>query len=524
MRKSVLVTVSVLVGLGLSALPAQARSYPSPVPIPQQTTDAGPVFIGDVAVPAPVTTRAIPQNPSMSTNPFSNLHNDTYMSDTYPIWGPLGRGSSVSSTWLGTQQVPVAIVVGMTIDRAGRLVAGAVKTDLQTAHVQLTLIHPTTLKTLATFDLPGQTATAGFRPAGAYFYSDERDRTVVGTPDREVWVISHTASSFTVEETYDLTAAIPEGDAIQALQPDFSGHIWFTSKGNQAHGGVVGTLDLDSGEVLGTYPMPVGERIVNSHAADENGGVYIASTTTMYRFDADPDGAPAVTWSAFYGPGARVKPGQTDVGTGTTPTLVGSDYVTITDNNDPYMNVLVYRRDTGELTCTVPVFEAGEGSTENSLVATDTSIIVENNYGYTNTNATTGGHSTTPGLTRIDLVTDSADGVTCQEAWTNDTVIIPTVVTKMSLANGLIYTYTKPVSTDGIDRWYFTALDFRTGEIAYQQLAGTGILYNNHYAPVYLSPHGTFYVGVLGGIVAMNDTPRPWARVAPASSLLGAPR
>ena len=75
----------------------------------------------------------------------------------------------------------------------------------------------------------------------------------------------------------------------------------------------------------------------------------------------------------------------------------------------------------------------------------------------------------------------------------------------MSLANGLIYTYTKPKGPATTDAWCFTAVDFRTGEVVYQRLAGTGILYNNHYAGAYLGPDGGLYVGVLGGLVAMWD-------------------
>ena len=95
----------------------------------------------------------------------------------------------------------------------------------------------------------------------------------------------------------------------------------------------------------------------------------------------------------------------------------------------------------------------------------------------------------------------------CRTVWTNKEVSAPSSVNKMSVANGLIYAYTKskgPANTDG---WYFTALDFESGAVVYSQLAGTGLLYNNHYAPVYLGPDGkTAYVGVLGGLIAIRDT------------------
>ena len=61
---------------------------------------------------------------------------------------------------------------------------------------------------------------------------------------------------------------------------------------------------------------------------------------------------------------------------------MGDKYVTITDNGQPRMHVLVYSRDNGELVCSEPVFQPGRASNENSLIATDKSIIVENNFGY----------------------------------------------------------------------------------------------------------------------------------------------
>ena len=54
---------------------------------------------------------------------------------------------------------------------------------------------------------------------------------------------------------------------------------------------------------------------------------------------------PQVRWSATYDRGTRQKPGQLSQGSGTTPTLIGKDLVAITDNAEPRMNVLFYKRD-----------------------------------------------------------------------------------------------------------------------------------------------------------------------------------
>ena len=106
-----------------------------------------------------------------------------------------------------------------------------------------------------------------------------------------------------------------------------------------------------------------------------------------------------------------------------------------------------------------------------------------------------------PGLARVDL---KRHGRGCRLVWTNRSVSAPTVVPKLSLANGLIYIYSKPAGP--LDPWYWTALDFRTGKVVYKQLAGTGgFSYNNNYAGLALGRNRTVYLGVIGGIIAMRD-------------------
>ena len=502
---------------------------PNPFPIPnQQDARSVPTFIGGAAVANPIEAPSVPQNPWMAPNPDSNGHGDSYMSDTYERPGPLGKSPRVRSAWLATLEgdprfYPPTDLVGIPVivafDRQGYIVAGVIKfrSAEGLAYVQLTLIHPESLATLAKFDLPAEPlALGGFRPAGAYFYLDEQDRVVVGTKDNELWRVSHARDasghwsfSHDPKDTFSLASAISSGDKLEAVVPDWAGRLWFTTKG-----GVVGLVDTASGKLHYTWQLrQAGERIVNSHAVDEDGGVYVVSTQAMYRFDADADGTPKVSWREPYDAGTHVKEGQVDIGSGTTPTLMGKDYVAITDNGQPRMHVLVFRRARNEaaprLVCAQPVFQPGNASNENSLIATDRSIIVENNFGYKSPEKdTTHGRTSKAGIARVDVAEDG----TCRTVWSNETISIPSVISKMSLANGLIYTYTKPKGPATTDAWYFTAVDFRTGEVVYHRLAGTGILYNNHYAGAYVGPDGGLYVGVLGGLVAMWDVDESEAR------------
>ena len=131
-------------------------------------------------------------------------------------------------------------------------------------------------------------------------------------------------------------------------------------------------------------------------------------------------------------------------------------------------------------------------------------IVVENNYGYTGPTATMEGARTEPGVERVDV---DADGVGCRKVWHSDE-ISPSLVPKLSLANGLVYVYTQDPG-DSDDSWFLTALDFRTGKTVWDRFTGQGIAFNNNYAPVSIGPDGSAYVGVLGGLLLVRDKSAP---------------
>jgi outer membrane protein assembly factor BamB len=209
-----------------------------------------------------------------------------------------------------------------------------------------------------------------------------------------------------------------------------------------------------------------------------------------------------VVWQTAYDHGSEKKPGQLSAGSGTTPTVLPSGLVAITDNADPQMHVQFYDVVDGGLVCEAAVFGQGESASDNSLVAVgDASVVVENNYGYEAPWTTMVGHATPGGLARVDA--DPTTGE-CTVGWQSD-VVAPTSVAKVSLATGLVYAYTTRPSWWGVSAWYLTAIDARTGETAWSVRTGTGTLYNNHYSAVTLGPDGSAYVATLGGMVRVTD-------------------
>lgn len=493
----------------LPAATAGSAAAAGAIPIPPDPRD---LLIerdtGAPATPRPLPAQWVPRHPFMAPNERSNIHNDAYQTDASNGVGPLGQNPATKSTLF------VGECASVTFDRRGRIVTVCVTITGAT----LRILDPKTLATIASYELPPRRGVFSFSnfSGGGYFYLDHRDRAVISTFDGTIVWVKVGASTLRKVREIDVSGATG-GAAIQSALPDWSGRIWFVSQD-----GAIGMIDR--GGAVHALRLPAGEEIANSFAIDESGGVFIVSTHALYRFDA-VDGEPAVTWRKRYNRGERVKPGQVSIGSGTTPTLIGSaaepggGWIAITDNADPRMNVLVFRRGKagpGSALCRQPVFARGRSADENSLIAVPGGLIAENNYGYAGplSNGVARIPDTEPGLVRIDV--DYANGG-CHIAWENDTVRIPTVVAKVSLGTGLLYAYTHPSAAElpwkGLplpallapDSWYFTGIDVRTGREVFSTLAGTGLGFNNNYAPVTLGPDGAAYVGVLGGLLRIAD-------------------
>jgi hypothetical protein len=184
---------------------------------------------------------------------------------------------------------------------------------------------------------------------------------------------------------------------------------------------------------------------------------------------------------------------------------MGRDYVAIADNADPYVHALVYWRGTSmtgsRLVCSVPLFPAYQGAVNNAFSATDTSLVIENTYGYVDASSVTGGATTVPGISRVDLVPATE---TCELVWTSN-LSVPPAAGKLSIQDGRFYCYTKnPDPVGGTDPWTFSAVDFDTGAPLYQVLTGYGTPYDDHYSSISVAPDGTAYVGVTSGMLRID--------------------
>ena len=447
------------------------------------------------------------------------MHSDSFSSGVSNNPGPLGVNPLILTQSLGVIGGECAT---MTFDPRGFLYS----VSAGFASMQLIAFEPYSLEPLAVYPLPRREsselpididAIMNDTSGGAYFHADNHFRPVIAGADRHLRVYQLNVDEFSGSSTYEWIV-VEDYDTNDHLEqyrfvdnkgasrlpritdaiPDWDGNFWFTCRE-----GIIGIIDRDSRHIT-SIKLAGNEEIQNSLSVAED-GVYLVSDFALYRFERDSlSGEPTSTWREEYDRGTVLKPGSLTVGSGTTPTLLGSDLVAIADNADGQSNLLVYlRRDDvvgdrciGKL----PLFAPHESVAENSFIGYKNSIIVMNNYGYQGpfrNNVTAGG------VTRIDVRPDRSG---FDVVWTSDEAM-QTTLPRLSTDNGLIYFYTRqPVPGRSNARaWYFVMLDFETGQTVNKILAGTGELMNSNWGQIYLGPNGHAYMGVLNGIISLSD-------------------
>ena len=221
----------------------------------------------------------------------------------------------------------------------------------------------------------------------------------------------------------------------------------------------------------------------------------------------------AVLWNASYAAGSNIKPGNFARGSGSTPTLLGDDFVAVTDNNDQ-LHLLVYRQNaTGndvQPICKVPLFPDGRGANDNGPIAhfdgADWHVAVQSMYnqpGYTPPSVpdVNGAYNNLsamePGISKVIV---NGDGSGCHLIWNAD--VRMTTLPVLSTATGLLYGHVQDydLALKGEYVWYVTALDWATGNTVWSARAGSGGKFNDGYKNVVLGDNGRMYQIVRGGL------------------------
>ena len=302
---------------------ADPRRPPPPAGTPEFTGSAPPF-------PSPVGAPQVPRHPFMAPNGLSNIHNDAYQTDTY-AWAARSARDVQSDSTLFFRECG-----SVTVDSEGRLETICVGLD----HPVLALLDPVTLE-----------VAGDLRPAAA-----QRQRA------------TRSATSPAAATSTSTTTTAPSRrrrPATSSSSPRPRARVRARSRlrpqrrrcaGRRDHLGAsrLGRADLvridegrrrlgrsgDSGQVhvaqprRGDHELVRGRRRRRRLHRHRRGAVPLRRSQRRRRRRRG---------GSAYDNNGVAKPGQSDAGSGTTPTIMGRNYVAITDNADP-MQIVVVRR------------------------------------------------------------------------------------------------------------------------------------------------------------------------------------
>jgi hypothetical protein len=217
-----------------------------------------------------------------------------------------------------------------------------------------------------------------------------------------------------------------------------------------------------------------------------NDGAYIAGDEALHRVGLRGE-KPVVAWSAAYDEGGE---------RGSAPVVLRSGLVAVADNRDPRLQVVLHRADTGAVVCRAEVFDDDSGAADGGLVAAGDDVVVTNAHGYGGPWSTVLGRATSRGIAKV--------GPDCAVRWTL-ALDVPSGAPAVSVDDGLVYAWTKRHSWFGVDAWYLSAVELRSGRLVWARRVGLNALYDNHGGDVVLGPGRAAYAPLLGGLARVAD-------------------
>lgn len=292
--------------------------------------------------------------------------------------------------------------------------------------------------------------------------------------------------------------------------------------------GLVGIVDRSLDPATAQYVRLEGERISNSLATDERGGIYVVSHLKMHRvqwtgkaLSTDPaTGA----WSAAYPTDVAQGGLRIDAGSGSTPTLMGSaddpDQLVVITDGSKRMNLVAFWRNEipagwrgvpGQDRRLAGLFPVTFGNPKAELIQSDQSVLVTG-YGalaVSNTLqkdlgtarpitvALSGDADIAPsGIERIDW--DPKANI-FRSRWSRPDVSVPNTVPVGSTATNMVYAIG---ARDG--KWLLWGLDWNTGSTKTDFVMGRSLRWNSAYMISTPFPDGSVTYGGYWGLVRIG--------------------
>lgn len=467
-----------------------------------------------------------PLNPFLADSPWPMTHRNPYCQASSPLPGPLP--SEVTRGLFKTRTLSeeaVAITLNLTPrNNEGKFsIWGSARTRLYKLDGNQGRWRTT-----------GSVAKAGKSEqaiSGAYTLLDHEGRLYIprgtsvvvyqeeqpGIPRSPIKLMNRFALS--------KSEVLSEDEVIVGMNLTYDG--WLALVTNRS---LVVVMNRHTGETTSLRLNPE-EEVSNSLAVDENGGLYVVTHKKMYRVRWNGKKL-SVSWDSLYPTSDKPMPGRLGLGSGTTPTLMGTgaqDKLVVIADGEKKMNLVAFWRDEIPKDWTpIPGFServAGIvpiqfGIPERERAITDQSLLVRG-YGAVAVNNDYGDHPTDSwsnfwtilwsnykeyapyGIEKFEWVPGERK---LKSVWANSTLSVPNGIPSMSAATGQIYYLGQHE-----EKWTIEGVDWNTGQLSFRETLEHAIKYNSYYAGMEIGYDGDLLSGTVGGALRFgkpSDSPR----------------
>lgn len=469
----------------------------------------------------------IPQHPQMAPNNFGSPHQDSWCSESVSLSGP-----TEAKLELTLRRNPFGYTPNMVCNSANQMIGVSLQYASSMFYLVMFDRNCNIINATAIGKRQGETF------GGGYFYLDNNDNTVVVQNNT---VISYPTQEQTLEENlYSLTPnwtssnivelVTSETNTLYSALPvwsDTPNLYWCLIAGDYnfndapharlhspAYMAVVEIAPDGQGSCTTTLKANIelnGQWNNNTFAVDEYGAYIVTNgvaesgesdTSFQWAFEYNSDaGAINVRWKKAYENAGYLKPGQKNIGSGTTPTLTmaadGTELIGITDNADPRLHVVVRRRDNGDDVAQIPCFEKMRSADEASLIGVGETFVVENNFAH----YPTWPHSQTvangTGMSSITVST-TQDNHNLESTWDMDGTHFY-AMNMLCRESGIIFAHTCDWSSDESSikggMYYVSAIDSFNGRTIWRIPLGRGVDYCHEYGGIYFNQGGDLFIG-----------------------------
>jgi len=485
----------------------------------------------------------IPQNPWLADNNFSSGHQDSWCSESVGISGPT-RGTLT----MIRKKNPYGYMPIMGTNREGQMIGMCVLDG-----VLRLVVYDEDCNIISATETGTAFGSKTF--AGGYFYLDDNDDAVcvangkikcLPTNDVRDDCSSIIALEFkwVSDSIVDLVCEALDQDntknTLYSNLPDWilmdkddhnqkERYFWCLMAGQfNAKTGIIETeasiayVKLDTSKANGENTTLVdvfkceSQWNNNTFSVTADGAIFVTNGSKENEFKSYiwkvqlEDDKIKVIWQTEYQNCGVLKVGQTNIGSGTTPTIMDDGkHVAITDNANPYLNVAIFDIVTGALVSETPVFSKMRGGCEASVIGVGKYVVVENNFGHTVRPGQSQYVANEPGMAMIKLSDEEeSDGKKKSEViWEDNHCYL--AMNMLARKSGIIYATTMDWSGAESARegpmYYMCAKDSYDGRVIWRIPIGRGYKFCHDYGGIYFNRNGDrLYVGTQEYIICIK--------------------